>query len=188
MRQPQSKPFVCVSYFRRRAYLRLNGQEVSGVSETVEALALFREKLFVFLKNSYVTYKYDGSSLTKDTFDVYDTPIVKNAYRWKILHYGIAYGYKGSIGTGIRGENNLLLFKDSETEAYEMIPLGVFVVDKPMYNSRKTISIDAYEKVLGGESFDTIPFGYRRHVRNKAVDEVKRGALSVSAYMQHFGR
>lgn len=45
-----------------------------------------------------------------------------------------------------------------------------------------------YEKVLGGESFDTIPFGYRRHVRNKAVDEVKRGALSVSAYMQHFGR
>lgn len=49
--------------------------------------------------------------------------------------------------------------------------------------------VDAlYEKVLGGESFDTIPFGYRRHVRNKAVDEVKRGALSVSAYMQHFGR
>lgn len=45
-----------------------------------------------------------------------------------------------------------------------------------------------YEKVLGGESFDTIPFGYRRHVRNKAVDEVKRGSLSVSAYMQHFGR
>lgn len=133
--------------YDKEPYLRLNGQGVSGVSETVEALALFREKLFVFLKNSYVTYRYDGSSLTKETFDVYDTPIVKNAYRWKILHYGIAYGHKGLIGTGIRDENNLLLFKDSETEAYEMIPLGVFIVDKPMYNSRKTISIDAYDRM-----------------------------------------
>ena len=66
-------------------------------------------------------------------------------------------------------------------------------IDKP--DHVKSISpenpslVDAlYEKVLSGESFDTIPFGYRRHVRNKAVDEVKRGALSVSAYIQHFGR
>ena len=42
------------------------------------------------------------------------------------------------------------------------------------------------QKVLGGESFDHVPQGYRRHVRSMGVEMVKDKKLSVDEYLRHF--
>lgn len=133
-------------------FLTLNDAAVSGVTERVEALALLNDKLLVFTKNQTQKFTFKNGELTAGDFTFYEPPIQKAAVAWKTMNYGVCFGHKGTRGTGIKDENNLMVFTPTSTDIYEMVPLGVFYAEKPVFNSRKTLSIDAYDAM---SLFDT---------------------------------
>ncbi len=129
-------------------YLRFNGSAISEVTEPVKALVLFEEKLFAFTDSGYVGFTYNGTAILKTAFGVYDAPIIRNSAKWKYLNYGIVYGHTMSgITTGLADENNLVIFGRNFIDAYELIPLGVFTAERPVYSSRKSVSVDAFDRM-----------------------------------------
>jgi len=45
-----------------------------------------------------------------------------------------------------------------------------------------------FGKVRDGAPLGSVPKGYRRLVRNIAVDQVRDGKLTLNEYLTHFGR
>lgn len=130
-------------------YLKFNSTTVTGTTEPVKALFLFNTRLFVFTDSGYDAYNYTQSRITKTTFSLYDAPIIYNSKRWKLLHQGFVYLHRlPHITTGLDAMNDFVVFNPTSIEAYEMIPLGVFTAEKPVYSSRKNISIDAFDKLV----------------------------------------
>lgn len=148
--------------YEEAPYLTFNGSAVAGVGKSVVALFLYNEKLFVFTDDGYVGFTYNGSALKRTTFDFYDAPLIQASKRWGDIGIGIVYGHKiAGITTGLEAENCFTMFLPNEIASYEMIPLGVFEAKKPVYSSKKTISIECYDRLVSFDAdYDSSKFQY----------------------------
>lgn len=130
-------------------FLTINGNSVDGVQEAVKAMFLLRDQLFAFTDTGYVGFTYDGSSLTQTDFPFYDAPLIGASKSWMLSGVGIVYGHKISgITTGLSANNCLTIFGQRDTSSYEMIPLGVFNAEKPVYSSKKIISVESFDRMV----------------------------------------
>ena len=143
-------------------YLTLNGNAVSGADNPVKALFLLADKLFAFTDSGYVGFSYDGSSLTRTNFTLYDAPLIGASKNWMLSGIGFAYGHKiDGVTTGLNDENCFTIFSQNDISAYEMIPLGVFNAEKPVYSSRKSISIESFDRIVKfGKDYKSSDFSY----------------------------
>jgi hypothetical protein len=67
---------------------------------------------------------------------------------WSRRGISISYGHSfDGITTGLTPENNLILFQGNAMDCYEMIPLGVFTAERPVYSSSKTISVESFDRM-----------------------------------------
>lgn len=167
-------------------YLTLNGNAVSGADEAVKALLLLRDKLFAFTDSGYVGFTYDGSSLSKEDFTFYDAPIIGSSKNWMISGIGFAYGHKiDGVTTGLNEDNCFTIFGQSDVSSYEMIPLGVFNAEKPVYSSRKNISVESFDRIVKFDkdykssdfTFPTSVYGLLQRVCGAAGAPLKNSSI-----------
>ena len=128
-------------------YLRLDGVGVSGMTEPVGAMALFEGKLVCFTRSSWIGFAYDGRTLTRQNFPLYAAPILRHAELWKAENKSFVFGYRCGFGTAPDGKSNLVSFSRGESECFELCPLGIFIAEKPVFSSLKTVAIDAYDRM-----------------------------------------
>lgn len=134
--------------FDKAPYLRINGSGVSGVTEPVKSLFVLEEKLWAFTDSGYISFRWLGSRLVRTAFNIYQDPIVQNSREWMLTGKSLVYGYKiPELTTGLRPENNVIVFEGNVAEAYEMIPLGVFTADRPVFSNTKTVQVEAFDRM-----------------------------------------
>lgn len=167
-------------------FLTINGNSVDGVQEAVKAMFLLRDKLFAFTDTGYVGFTYDGSSLTQTDFPFYDAPLIGTSKSWMLSGVGIVYGHKISgITTGLSANNCLTIFGQRDTSSYEMIPLGVFNAEKPVYSSKKIISVESFDRMVKFDkdykssdfAFPTSLYGLLQQVCNAAGVPLKNTSI-----------
>lgn len=130
-------------------YLRKNGAGVSGVTEPILALLLVEEKLFAFSAHNCYQFEYNSGNITAKTHDFYMAPVLKNSEVWKRQGWSICYGHNvPGVTTGLTEKNNLVVSGRTVTEAYEMIPLGVFIGETPTFNSKKSVFVQVNDAVI----------------------------------------
>lgn len=130
-------------------FLTINGNAVDGAHESVKAMFLLRDKLFAFTEDGYVGFTYDGSTLTQTQFDFYDAPLISASTRWKFLGLGIVYGHKiTGVTTGLNADNCFTIYGQNDVSSYEMIPLGVFEAERPVFSSKKSISVESFDRLI----------------------------------------
>lgn len=167
-------------------YLTLNGSTVSGADEPVKSLFLLRDKLFAFTDSGYVGFTYNGNSLTRTNFSFYDAPLIGASKNWMISGIGFAYLHKiEGVTTGLSDENCFTIFSQNDVSSYEMVPLGVFSAEKPVYSSRKNISIESFDRIVKFDkdyksldfSFPTSVFGLLQQVCSVADVPLKNSSI-----------
>ena len=135
--------------YEEAPFLTIGENQVNGIDKSVKALLLFRNKLFAFTEDGYIGFTYDGSSLTQATFDFYDEPLIAASKRWKFLGLGIVYGHKISgITPGLSNDNCFTVYSQNDVSSYEMIPLGIFDAERPVYSSKKSISVESFDRLI----------------------------------------
>lgn len=143
-------------------YLTLNGTAMTDANEPVYALALFRDMLLVFTANGYLSFRYDSGNLTAQEFQIHDTPVLRASEKWKRAGLGICYGHKiGGVTTGLSGENCLTVTGGNYTDSYEMVPLGVFTAERPIFSTKRRLAVsctDAMQKF--DVDYDSAKFSY----------------------------
>lgn len=147
---------------RAAPYLTLNGAAVTGANEPVYALALFRDMLLAFTVNGYLSFQYSAGSLTAHTFTIHDAPVLRVAAKWRRSRLGICYGHKiQGVTTGLSGENCLTITGSGYTDSYEMVTLGKFTAERPIFSTKRRLSVscrDAMQKF--DVDYDSKKFSY----------------------------
>lgn len=143
-------------------YLTLNGDAVSNATEPIYALALFRDVLLAFTADGYITFRYSAGRLTAHTIEVHDAPILRAAAKWRRSRLGICYGHKiQGVTTGLSGENCLTITGSGYTDSYEMVTLGKFTAERPIFSTKRRLSVscrDAMQKF--DVDYDSKKFSY----------------------------
>lgn len=147
---------------RETPYLTLNGTTVTGANEPVYALALFREMLLAFTAGGYLSFQYSAGSLTAKTFTIHDAPILRSASKWKRAGLGICYGHKiTGITTGLSGENCLTITGSNYTDSYEMVTLGKFTAEKPIFSTKRRLAVSCADDMQKFDvDYDPAKFSY----------------------------
>lgn len=147
---------------RTSPYLSLNGSAISGANEPVYALVLFREMLLAFTSEGYLSFRYSPGKLEKEAFSFHSKPILRASAKWRRAGIGICYGHKiAGITTGLSGENCLTIVGQNYTDSYEMVPLGEFTAERPIFSTKRRLSVscrDAMQKF--DVDYDSKKFSY----------------------------
>ena len=138
--------------YRRSPYLTIDGEASGDVDEPVTALALIDEKLFVITDHGYKTFSYSDGTITETTFFLYAPQLEKQMDMLREENKSVMFGHTG-VGTGRLGENNFAVWQNGWMNVYEMVPLGVFNAKRPVFSSRKTISVTCADRM---ERFDVM--------------------------------
>lgn len=133
-------------------YLRIDGTAAGDVTEPVIALALFNGKLFAVTQNGYIALSYSDGVIGEAEYSLYTPQLDTQMDDLRNMRMSVMFGHTG-VGTGTLGENNFAIWQDGFLSVYEMIPLGVFTAKRPIFNSRKTISLTCNDRM---ERFDVM--------------------------------
>lgn len=147
---------------REAPYLTLNGVAVSGANEPVYALALLREKLLAFTENGYLSFQHASGSLTAKAFTLHDAPVLRSAAKWRRAGLGICYGHKiTGVTTGLSGENCLTITGSNYTDSYEMVTLGKFTAEKPVFSTKRRLAVSCADDMQKFDvDYDPSKFAY----------------------------
>lgn len=134
-------------------YLTMNGQTVAGANAPVYAAVLFRDMLLAFTEQGYLSFRYSGGEITPAQANIHDVPLLKAAESWKRTRTGICYGHQiPGITTGVKPENCLTVTTPNTTVSYEMVLLGKFTAERPVFSTKRRLSVRCYDAM---QKFDT---------------------------------
>lgn len=143
-------------------HLTLNGSAVSGVNKPVLSMLLNDSRLYAFTDEGYYIIQYTGSMIA--VLQHYDgnSNLYWNSRRWNREGRSRVYKWKwANADTNVRPENCLIEFIGSSEHHYEMVPLGIFNAERPVFSSEKTMRVECFDRMTKfDENYDASKFQY----------------------------
>lgn len=128
---------------RKAPYLTMNGRSCPVQPDFPVSCIFIKENVIYCFgeENRVLIFEMNGTTPVRWSDDR-----IKTAINRPMLVKGMRYVSKG-IGACIHGNHFQIWYQNKVCETYELMPLGVFISDRPTYLSKITVSVEASDRM-----------------------------------------